>query len=426
MFAGAAREAVFSNRDVVRRVKADFIPVALKAGTVMNPPDTPEGRIYRHIHETSPAPQGICVLNSAGRVLDWALSFDDNDSLVEFLDYCIKRYGEVPGAEKPVVAERFMRFPSRKLPDVPGARETASVPEGHPEGERCFAEFLYPEGTLLGRVYGRAFKDGKPVPDKLRQEEYMEDRFEISVFTQEELARAAKESGGERFRLPNGLGRIFVGNAFLGMLDVNPIAGIRKIDVEFWGRTTETKDGRTRISLVGRSDVAGGMNQDGDVRSDGRVWSHDVALTWEGSIELEGSRITDLVLVARGREKLKWGNARMKLIGEPDVAHLMAGHPIDLDTDVRYGLVGRPVPKHKIGEPFRGKRLGGKFVAPAGSLQRKMRRFQQLMQKLRNGGDAPREVHELMPRLQEHMQKGNLKEAEGVLDRLLDALERKK
>ncbi len=38
MFAGAAREAVFSQREVVRRVNRDFIPVALKAGLVNNPP----------------------------------------------------------------------------------------------------------------------------------------------------------------------------------------------------------------------------------------------------------------------------------------------------------------------------------------------------------------------------------------------------
>ena len=42
MFAGAVREAVFSNPDVIRRVNADFVPVALKAGLVNNPPDDEE------------------------------------------------------------------------------------------------------------------------------------------------------------------------------------------------------------------------------------------------------------------------------------------------------------------------------------------------------------------------------------------------
>ena len=39
MFAGAAREAVFSNPDVIRRVNADFIPVSLKAALVNRPLD---------------------------------------------------------------------------------------------------------------------------------------------------------------------------------------------------------------------------------------------------------------------------------------------------------------------------------------------------------------------------------------------------
>ena len=36
MFAGAAREAVFSNPEVVRRVNADFVAVALKAALVFH------------------------------------------------------------------------------------------------------------------------------------------------------------------------------------------------------------------------------------------------------------------------------------------------------------------------------------------------------------------------------------------------------
>ena len=34
MFAGAVREAVFSNPDLLRRVNDDFVPVALKAARV--------------------------------------------------------------------------------------------------------------------------------------------------------------------------------------------------------------------------------------------------------------------------------------------------------------------------------------------------------------------------------------------------------
>ncbi|MEK6236169.1 MAG: hypothetical protein N2C14_15795, partial [Planctomycetales bacterium] len=96
MFAGAAREVVFSNRQVVRRIQQDFIPVALKAALVNNPPGGPEGKLYAEISRGKPAPQGICVANSAGKPLVWALSFDDEKSIADFFEYAAKRYREFP------------------------------------------------------------------------------------------------------------------------------------------------------------------------------------------------------------------------------------------------------------------------------------------------------------------------------------------
>ena len=113
MFAGAVREAVFSNPDVIRRVNADFVPVALKAGLVNNPPDDEEGRLYREIGRSKPVPQGICVVNSAGKVLAWTMAFDDDKSVLAFLDHCAKRFAQFPDAKKPVAAERYGRFPSQ-------------------------------------------------------------------------------------------------------------------------------------------------------------------------------------------------------------------------------------------------------------------------------------------------------------------------
>ena len=85
--------------------------------------------------------------------------------------------------------------------------------------------------------------------------------------------------------------------------------------------------GRTEVALVPRGP-----------RGDGATMSHEVALSWEGFIDLTGDRIASLVLVARGREKLRWGNARLR--GKEDlVSHLPAGSLIDLETSVRYGVV---------------------------------------------------------------------------------------
>ena len=107
MFAGAAREAVFSKPDVIKRVNADFIPVALKAALVNRPSDDEEGRLYREIARSRPAPQGICVVNSAGKVLNWTLMFDNDKSVLAFFDHARTRYAEFPDAKKPVAAEVY-------------------------------------------------------------------------------------------------------------------------------------------------------------------------------------------------------------------------------------------------------------------------------------------------------------------------------
>ena len=178
MFAGAAREAVFSKPDVIKRVNADFIPVALKAALVNRPPDDEEGLLYREIGRSKPAPQGICVVNSAGKVLNWALMFDDDKSLLTFFDHAKERYSKFPDAMKPVVAEVYEKFPSQKRKDVKDSGQVLPVLERHPAGKRCPAEPRLRNGTVGVRLIGRALgKDGQPLADTVRQENYVEDRL---------------------------------------------------------------------------------------------------------------------------------------------------------------------------------------------------------------------------------------------------------
>jgi hypothetical protein len=352
VFAGAAREAVFSRPEVIRRVNAAFVPVALKAGLVNNPPAGEEGDLYREIARSRPAPQGICVVNSAGKVLDWALMFDDDRSALAFLDHCVGRFARFPDARKPVDAERYMKFPSVKLDDVADNGKVVALPERHPPGKGCPATPRSPLGTVAVRLYGRALApDGKPVADALRQEHYVEDRFNVPVGMQEALARAVAGAGAERFRLGDDLTRLLVSHAYLGQLDVNPVGppggkGDLK-QCEFWARKVEGGDGAVRLRVEGKSEAAG-ASRDGE-GGDGRLWQHEVKLTWEGLIEMRDGRITRLLLVARGNEKLKWGNALRELKGEADIAHLPAGRAIDLACEVRYGVVGAPIPADEAG-----------------------------------------------------------------------------
>lgn len=389
-------------------MKEKFIPVALKAAQVGNPPDSPEGRLYREIGRSKPAPQGICAVNSAGKVLAWSLMFDDDKSVLAFLDYAAARFAEFPDATNPVPAVRFQRFPSQKLNEIEDTRAELEVPGRHPGPERCIATTGVPAGTVLARAYGRALKEGRPVEETLRQDQYVEDRFEVFPSAQEALARAAAEAGAERFKMPAELARALVGHAYLGMLDVNPLgAPGGKNDrqkLELWCR----KEGNL-LRIEGTSDVAGGHAAAG-FGSDGRLWTHEVSLAWKGRIELKDRRIARLLVLAEGRERLKWGNERMHRAGQSEVSMLPGGRPIDFAGDVRYGM---------IGEPARPEQVGG----PDGSLPEKMQRLQDLVQARRQEGRDLSKLGEVLEEFQRLAQQGKTSQAGAVLDRAIELLE---
>ncbi len=335
---------IFSNADVIRRVNADFVPVALKAGLINNPPDNDEGRLYREIARSKILPQGVCVVNSAGKVLDWVFMFDDDKSVLDFLDHAKQRFAEFPDATKPVPAERYQGFPSQKLANVDDSGKVLPSVERHRAGETCPANPRVPQGTLLTRVFGRALdKDGQPVADTLRQENYLEDRFYVPLVRQEGLAKALAAAGTNRFKIDNELAKLLISHAFMGELDLNPLGNLngsqcKQMDCTFWGQKIEAKgNGPAWVRIVGESEVAGVAGQRDD--DHGALWQHQVKLAWEGLIEIQGNRITRLLLLARGTEKLARG------LNNNELGRLPGGQAvfIDLDSGVRYGIIGQPV-----------------------------------------------------------------------------------
>ncbi len=352
MFAGAAREAVFSNPEVVRRVNAEFIPVALKAALVNNPPGDEEGRLYSEIGRSKPAPQGICVANSAGKALDWALMFDDDKAVVRFLDHEIQRFRQFPDGSKTVATGRYMQFPSQRLPDEPDSGWIGPATKGHEAGSFCRAKPPVESGTAVVRVFGRALgADGKPMADSVRQEHYVEDRFEVPSEFQQILANVGKSAVKGQISIPEPIARFLVRHAYLGQLDLDPFgspAGDRP-STERLDLTAERVDGPpgiVRLRIAGSSSVSGGMEGfDPRQGGDGRRWSHTVSLKWAGFIDLKDNRIASLTLLAEGAEKLKWGNVGLQMAAGSgsDVSRLPAGHYIDLSCGVRYGLIGEPV-----------------------------------------------------------------------------------
>lgn len=355
MFAGAVREAVFSHPDVIRRVNADFVPVALKAGLLNNPTDDEEGQLYREIGRSKLAPQGICVVNSACKVLAWTMAFDDDKSVLAFLDHNAKRFTQFSDAKKPVTAERYGRFPSQKSADVADSGPAPVIIDRHREGKPCPGATRVRQGTVLAQVFGRALDtDGKPLVDTVRQEHYVEDRFHVPVAMQEAFAKTLADAGAERFRLADDLARLLVSHAFLGQLDVNPLGfpgdgtGSLK-QCEFWARKVNTNgNGPVRVRVEGKSEAAGGTSDAGR-GGDGAFWRHEVQLAWEGIVEVDKDRMSGLLLMARGSEKLKWRNKNLpQLKGQADVTVLVGGHAIDLSCGVRYGIIGEPASPDKV------------------------------------------------------------------------------
>jgi hypothetical protein len=352
VFAGAAREAVFSNPDVIKRVNADFVPVALKAGLVNRPPDDEEGLLYREIERSKPAPQGICVVNSAGKVLNWALMFDDDRSVLAFLDHARDRFARYPDAKKPVAAEVYQKFPSHRRKDVADSGVVLPVLDRHPEGKHCPAEPPLRKGTVAVRLFGRALdRDGKPVADTVRQENYIEDRFNIAVQTQDKLANALTEAGNGPVKLPLEVVRQWVKQAYMGVLDVQPLdnpgrgkGALKKCDfsAEKLASRVASAPGVTLWRVEGESEAF----IDEKMANGGPGDMHEIKLKWHGFIEMDGNRMTRLVLSARGMEKLKFQSARGK--DDNEVAMLPGGHPIDMACEVRFGILGAPAGPDKV------------------------------------------------------------------------------
>jgi hypothetical protein len=354
VYAGAAREAVFSVPAVVRRVNADFVPLALRAPLVNNAQgmnDADEKWLYQRVSRAKLAPQGICVLNSAGQVLAWVQMFDDDQSVLDFLDHGLKRFQEKADARAPVITERYMRYPSQKLADFQDERKLpSSIADKHPKGKHCLSQAgkgQVEPGALVAKLVGRALdSQGKPVNDVVKQEHYVEDQFGVSPELQRALTKALADTGTERVRFPEEFSKLCASHAHLGHIDVRPCLCMIKDRAEnkgewkrcvFWARRAAAARDATLWRVEGQSEVVSevAINATG---------MHNVKLAWEGFVVVKGNRLTRLVLSARGTEKLQFAkdDHPLKQAKGDEVAFLPAGRPIDVDCGVRYGILSEP------------------------------------------------------------------------------------
>jgi hypothetical protein len=347
--------------------------------------------------------------------------FEDEKSVLAFLDHALERYKKFSDAKEPFAAERFMRFPGMKMEDVADSGEAPAIPESHANGKSCPAKPRVRHGTLVARVFGRALgSDGKPVADTTRQEDYLEERFTISVDTQEALIQAVSRAGGEKFKLPDPIARTLIGRAYLGQLDVDPNRGTGPKSCELTAERISSDLGEIRLRVAGRSESVASEDQSTQgPRGDGRKWLHEVRLAWEGLIEVREKRVTRLLLLARGSEKLHWGNTYANQKGENDVAHLPAGRAIDFNGEVRYGILGEPAPEGETADADEAP-LGGPQ-----SLHEKMQKLQRGVQAWQATGRDLSPIGRIMQEVEPLMKAGKLREAEETLDRVLRILEEK-
>src|SRR5262249_52512639 len=156
-------------------------------------------------------------------------------------------------------AERYMKFPTMKLADVADSSEALPVVDRH-SGTSCPARARFRPGTIIARLFGRALgPDGRPLAGTVRQEQYVEDRFDLSIEAQEALAQRRMGAGTTRFRLPDELVRPLVSHAFLGQIDVNPLGspagGHGQLKrCEFWaGQVSGDATSPVRLQIEGNT-----------------------------------------------------------------------------------------------------------------------------------------------------------------------------
>ena len=278
----------------------------------------------------------MCIVNAGGQALAWAMNHQDNESILSFLDYGLERFRKNPDGQAPVLVERYPEYPHKRLEDYKMDALASPIPQRHRDGESCPWRPARPRGTVVARFFGRALdKDGNPAAETLRQARYSEDGFQIAPRTQEILAKVLAGVDSERVPLPLELTRDWVKHAYLGVLDVQPLDNsarskgeLRRCD--FGAMKVGRREGRPIWRVEGESEVFIDDKMNHGIPGD----LHEVKLRWRGFIEMDGDRMTELVLSASGTENLKFQSAH-------------GGSRFDFAGAVRFGVLGMPAPADK-------------------------------------------------------------------------------
>jgi hypothetical protein len=392
------------------------VPLALRAVLVNGADfvkDQDEKWLFQRINRVKLAPQGICVLDTRGRVLTWVQMFDSNQGVLDFLDHSLKRFKESTPSAEAVVTQRYLRYSSEQAADFHDETKLPVIARGHPQGKTCpskNAKGAIPRGAIVARLVGRALDEqGRPMTDIVNQEHYAEDQFTIPLQMQEVIADTLSLPETGRVRLPEAFGKLCATYAHLGHLDVRPVFG--NGDHQNRGEWRQCEFWAEKAADVGASRGASATGATWRVRGESEIVSevaingkgvHNVKLTWDGFLKIKGKQMTSLLLSARGKEKLQFekDDHPLKKVKRDEVVFLPGGRPIDMESGVRYGILGEPVPAEEssdaedalvamvVGQvPEEARRqlseaLGGPFVISRDKVQEELKLSGEQKQKL--------------------------------------------
>lgn len=396
--------------------------MAIRAADLNNPGLDEDGQLVQAIARSKILPQGLCVLNSSGQALEWVATFDNEASVTAFFNRALVRYKRNPDGRMDNVTERFMKFPDGRLPDFQEEAVSSSFLSRISQSRNSNISTK----EFVVKLTGRALNaDGSAVADTLRQEHYVEDTFVIDQDLAQELMRQAS-SNYRRFVLPKRLSYLLVKHAYLGQLDLQPLAGampsaehdLKKCNL--WAeRIADNKlriEGDTEISVSspGRP-------------GDGASFANEIKLHWTGYADFDKTHLGKLLLWSHGFENAHWSSGpSFPASKDFALSSLPAGHRFEMASNVAFGFEGKMETGELAVTARKTPLTGGTTSADDSANPNLAQRIQQKINTLQTslpewiaeGGDQ-KVISTSMEKVGSLMQNGRPDEAEKLLDVVL-------
>lgn len=327
VFTGANQDQALLKQQLIERLQDQFIPLALRSQDLDNAqrqnPKTEEAQRLRRLAQSMPASSAYATLNLDGQVLDWAVRFDNDKALEQFLNNQWQRFNDQPKFTANAKIGQFLNYPKVQRPS-----ETAKTSQPkhwtskHPPKRFCRGRHPWPQDALKITVLGQD-------ANKLHKQK------DLFLLTPKDQAQILKHLDQ---RLPKPLAQSLIRQAFLGSKTHQPDGNAFNIKAQ-WNscqlRLTKTTNGQAQ--LTGHSSILSQSPNNHSVKL-----KHQVTLTWLGRLSYSKNRILSLKLYAHGHEQLSFQDLRPQ-------SHTAFGPPpaLNWNSTAEFALLGAPIPATK-------------------------------------------------------------------------------